>query len=79
MAGIRANLAALPLVPRYVAIGMTSAFVVGGLVGLVLGLLAYPPTAGFAVLEIGVPAAILGSVIGALVGATTLAVRRARG
>jgi hypothetical protein len=42
---------------------------VGGVVGLVVGLISYPPTAWFAVLELGVPAALGGALLGALIGA----------
>lgn len=58
----------MPLVRRFALVGAAGAFVVGGLVGLVLGLHAYAPTAWFAVLEVGVPAAICGAALGALVG-----------
>jgi len=44
---------------------------VGAAVGLVLGLRAYPPTAWFAVVEVGLPAALVGAVVG--LGAGTLA------
>lgn len=47
----------------------------GGLVGLVIGLISYPPTAWFAVLEIGIPAAIVGALVGALLGSLALALR----
>lgn len=39
---------------------------IGGLTGLVVGLVTYPPTAPFAVLEAGVPATLLGVVVGTL-------------
>jgi hypothetical protein len=45
----------------------------GGVVGLVLGLVAYPPTAWFAVLEIGLPATCVGGVVGLAVGAVRAA------
>ncbi len=38
----------------------------GGAVGLVVGLFAHPATAWFAVLEVGVPTAVAGSVLGLL-------------
>ncbi|WP_091118903.1 hypothetical protein [Nocardioides terrae] len=66
----------LPVVPRLVAVGATLLGVVGGCVGLVLGLLAYPPTAWFAVLEIGVPSAILGALLGLAAGAAVTVARR---
>ena len=64
----RARLAAMPLVPRFTVVGAMTAGILGGLLGLVLGLNGYPPTAWFAVLEVGVPAAILGGLLGALAG-----------
>jgi hypothetical protein len=53
----------------------------GGVVGLVVGLLAYPPTAWFAVFEVGLPAAVVGSVLGlvAAVVARRLGGRRTPG
>jgi hypothetical protein len=77
MMSARAQLVAKPLVPRFAIVGLMVAGVLGGLVGLVLGLRAYPPTAWFAVLEVGVPAAMAGAVLGALVGLLTVAAQRA--
>ena len=37
---------------------------IGGAIGLVVGLRVYPPTAWFAVLEIGVPAGMVGGLVG---------------
>ena len=53
---------------------------VGGVVGLALGLDAYPPTAWFAVVEVGVPAALVGGLLGLLAGfsMSRLARRRTR-
>ncbi|MGV8978211.1 MAG: hypothetical protein ACOH17_09220 [Cellulomonas sp.] len=48
----------------------------GGVVGLVVGLRAYAPTAWFAIFEIGVPAALLGFLLGLVVGSLTSLVRR---
>jgi len=70
------RLAALPLVQRCTVVGALVSGVLGGLAGLVLGLIAYPPTAWFAVLEVGVPATIAGAALGALAGAVGLAARR---
>jgi hypothetical protein len=50
--------------------------VLGGICGLVLGLSAYPPTAWFAVFEVGVPAAILGGVGGLFFGGLLWLARR---
>jgi hypothetical protein len=76
MTSARTQVAALPVVQRYALVGSTAALVLGGLVGLVLGLLAYPPTAWFAVLEVGVPAGIAGAALGASVGLVTGVVQR---
>jgi hypothetical protein len=53
---------------------------VGGVAGLVIGLRAYPPTAWFAVLELGIPAGFAGAVLGLLAGSVVqlVAVHRAR-
>jgi hypothetical protein len=58
----------LPLPVRGMLLGAGALGVAGGLAGLVLGLRAYPPTAWFAVVEVGVPAAFVGCAIGALAG-----------
>jgi hypothetical protein len=62
------QLGGLPFPLRWAVIGAAAFGVVGGVVGLVVGVLAYPPTAWFAVLEIGFPAAVLGAWIGLLAG-----------
>ncbi len=69
MTPARSQLAAMAVVPRFAVVGAVTAAVLGGLVGLVLGLRAHPPTAWFAVLEVGVPAGVAGAVLGAVVGA----------
>jgi ABC-type uncharacterized transport system permease subunit len=76
MKSARSQLVAEPLVPRFAIVGLTVAGVLGGLVGLVLGLRAHPATAWFAVVEVGVPAAVAGAVLGALVGVLTVAVQK---
>jgi len=68
---------ALPL--RLAVLVGAGAGVVGGAVGLAIGLRTYVPTAWFAVLEIGVPAAVLGCGLGAIGGSLTLLVRRRHG
>lgn len=75
-ADIRSQVAAMPVIPRFAVVGSAAAFLLGALIGLVIGLFAYPPTAWFALFELGVPAGILGAVIGALVGFVTAAVQR---
>ena len=49
---------------------------IGAVVGLVIGLIVYAPTAPFAVVEIGLPAAIVGGVIGLSTGVIAIAGRR---
>ena len=46
----------MPIVPRFTVVGFGAAFLLGALMGLVVGLIAYPPTAWFAIFELGVPA-----------------------
>jgi hypothetical protein len=41
---------------------------VGGVIGLIIGLRVSPPTAWFAVLEIGVPAGLVGGLTGWFLG-----------
>jgi len=66
----------LPVVPRLMVLGAALLGVVGGCVGLVVGLVAYPPTAWFAVLEVGVPSAVLGALLGLVAGAVVTVARR---
>jgi hypothetical protein len=76
MTSARSQLATMSLVPRFVVIGFTAALVLGGFVGLLVGLRAYPKTAWFAVLEVGVPSGIGGAVVGALAGLVAVVVQR---
>ena len=39
----------------------------GAVAGLIIGLVAYPPTAIFAAVELAIPSAVLGALVGALV------------
>lgn len=59
---------ALPSPARQAVGGALILGVVGSLAGLILGLIAYPPTAWAAVFEIGIPAAALGLFGGLVVG-----------
>jgi hypothetical protein len=52
--------------------------VIGAVAGLVIGLIVFAPTAVFAVVELGLPATIIGGVIGLLAGVTVIAGRRIR-
>ncbi|WP_375475558.1 hypothetical protein [uncultured Jatrophihabitans sp.] len=73
---MRPPFAQLTLFPRAVAIGALSAGAAGGIVGLVIGLFTYPPTAPFAVFELGFPATIVGAVCGLVIGSILVAIRR---
>jgi hypothetical protein len=71
----------LPMLARWATIGAISAGVTGGIIGLVVGLFAYAPTAPFAAAELGLPAVFAGAVIGFAAGvirATARCVRRRR-
>jgi hypothetical protein len=72
------QLADMPLVTRFAVVGATVTGAFGALLGLILGLLAHPVTAWFAVFEVGVPAAIVGGLIGTLVGLVALIVQDLR-
>ena len=61
---------------RWASRGAVVAGLLGAVVGLVVGLRVHPATAWFAVFEIGVPAAIVGAVLGAAAGAITTAAGR---
>ncbi|WP_125569872.1 hypothetical protein [Nocardioides baekrokdamisoli] len=52
---------------RYASAGAAIAGFIGALAGLVIGLDTYAPTAWFAVFEIGIPAAMVGGLLGLLV------------
>jgi hypothetical protein len=64
---------------RWSLIGAGTAGIIGGLVGLVVGLFAYPPTAWFAVLELAIPAAALGALVGLVCGGLAMGVRQGVG
>ncbi|MGA3184765.1 MAG: hypothetical protein ABSE52_09235 [Candidatus Dormibacteria bacterium] len=72
----RAPLAALTLLSRTMVIGATFAGVAGAIAGLVLGLRAYAPTAWFAVVELGLPATLVGALAGLAAGSVLLACGR---
>ncbi len=73
---VRTLASPLPLVARAAAIGAVVVGVLGAVLGLVVGLQVYPPTAGFAVVEVGVPAVVLGAVLGTAVGGVAAVFRR---
>jgi hypothetical protein len=57
------------LVVRCIAIGAITGAAVGSVGGLVVGLMANPGTAWFAIFELGIPATIVGTLLGLVVGA----------
>jgi hypothetical protein len=67
-----------PILVRWVILGALFAGVTGGVVGLVVGLFAYAPTAPFAVVELGFPAALAGGIVGLVGGITSAAASRIR-
>ncbi|MGY2876815.1 hypothetical protein ACVW00_004005 [Marmoricola sp. URHA0025 HA25] len=68
MAVVPVWLGDLPLPLRSALVGAAGLGALGGLAGLVLGLIAHPATAWFAILEVGVPTGMLGGVLGLLGG-----------
>ena len=72
---IAVRLRGLPLPGRWAVIGAASVGMIGAVVGLVIGLIVYAPTALFAVLELGLPAAIIGGLIGLSTGVIVMAGR----
>ena len=62
-------------VTTYVLGGMVVLGLIGCVTGLILGLIAYPPTAWAAIVEVGLPAAVAGALIGLVVGLVAKAVR----
>jgi riboflavin transporter FmnP len=63
-------------VTRWVVVGAVSVGILGGIVGLIVGLLAYAPTAPFAVVELGLPATLAGGLLGLMAGLVVAAGRR---
>ena len=68
MERLRRALGQLPIPLRHGVIGAVVLGVPGALVGLVIGLWTYVPTAWAAVLEVGLPAAFLGAMLGLVIG-----------
>jgi ABC-type antimicrobial peptide transport system permease subunit len=74
-------LAPLPLPVRWAVVCGIVAGLLGAAVGLIVGLAVHPPTAWFAVIELGAPSALLGAAVGLASGGivaimTTRASRR---
>jgi hypothetical protein len=66
-----------PLPLRWATIGATSAGAAGAAIGLIVGLFANAPTALFAMIELGIPAAVVGGLVGLLIGLIVAAGRGA--
>ena len=75
---IAAEFHGLPLLGRWARGGATCAGVIGAVAGLVVGLIVHPPTAWFAVIELGLPSAIVGTALGTVGGLVVLGARRIR-
>ncbi len=75
---IAAELQSLPLVGRWASGAGVCAGVIGAIAGLVVGLVVHPATAWFAVIELGLPAAIVGGAAGTVAALAVLAVHRIR-
>jgi hypothetical protein len=73
-----ASMRGMPMLARWAIGAALCAGVTGGIVGLVVGLFVYAPTAPFAAVEIGFPAAFAGGLIGLVVGMITAAAFRIR-
>jgi len=69
------GLVELPLPLRYALLGGMALGAVGCVVGLVVGLRVFAPTAWAATLEVGLPSAAVGAVLGLVVGAVVTARR----
>jgi hypothetical protein len=67
---------ALPLPARWACVGAVAAGSVGAIAGLVIGLIVYAPTAPFALVEVALPAALVGGVVGSGCRLVAIAVRR---
>jgi len=69
------SLRALPLLLRWAAVGAIAFGVVGCVVGLVVGLIVHWQTAWFAIFELGIPASILGGLLGLVGGGIGCAIQ----
>lgn len=64
---------------RTVGLGAAGLGGIGAVAGFVIGLIAYPPTAWFAIFELGCPATALGAVCGGLYAGLKLGREKLRG
>ncbi len=72
------ELARWPLPLRMLVYGVLVTGLAGCVAGLVIGLCVYAPTAWVATFEVGIPAAMIGGILGLVVGSLILAVRTIR-
>jgi len=75
--GSMQSLRALPLPVRWTVVGATAGVLFGCVLGLVVGLVVHWQTAWFAVFELGVPASILGGLLGLACGAIAWTIQQA--
>ena len=64
--------------PRWTLAGVCIAGSLGGIIGLLIGLHVYAPTAPVAMIELGLPAAVLGGIVGMAADLTVMVGRRTR-
>ena len=76
--GLPRTILELPPLLRAAVVGALVAGALGAVAGLDVGWVAYPPTAWAATVEVGLPAAVLGAVLGLAAGAVGLLVARTR-
>lgn len=75
MSGFLAELRSKPIIERFATTGLLVGLAIGAVGGLVRGLEVRPATAWFAVFELGVPAAIVGALLGFVCGVAVSAGR----
>jgi hypothetical protein len=74
--GIVVLIRGMPVLARWPILTAVAAGVTGVIVGLVVGLFTYAPTAPFAAVEVGLPAVVAGGIVGLLAGLIVTAARR---
>lgn len=78
MERLRRALGELPMPLRHAVIGAVVLGVPGAIVGLAIGLWTYVPTAWAAIVEVGLPAAFVGAVLGLVIGSLAFVYHHAR-
>jgi hypothetical protein len=71
-----ARSAGWPRPARWALIGAAGTGGFGTIVGVIIGLFVYAPTAAFAGVELGIPSTVVGAVLGAAAGAMAAVGRR---